>query len=183
MRARLVLRGLVTLRAHRVAFGAQFLAVRIVAVGAGHALGEHPALQERAVVEDLVLHLAVDAVEAGLEQRQPEAVGEGLAGMDVVGHLRAPGMAARAGLDLGDLARGRRRHARPRRRIGAPGDAAASRKARGRPRPGIAARRALARPGKVGAARAMAGLAADAELAPGRLVVAWWRRRNSCADW
>ena len=80
-----VLRRQVTLLAQRIAFGAQLLGMRIVAVAARHAFGEHAAVQERAVIEHLVLHLAVGPVQPALQEADAEAVGERLAGMDIVG--------------------------------------------------------------------------------------------------
>jgi hypothetical protein len=79
-------------------------------------------LQERAVIVDLVLHLAVGAIESAVEQGETKSVSERLAGVDIVGHLRTAGVAARADLRFGDLSGGRRRHRRSFRRIAAPGD-------------------------------------------------------------
>ena len=61
--------GQVALAADGVALGAQLQAVRLVAVGAGHAGRVHPALQERAVDEHLAVDLAVGVVEGRVEQR------------------------------------------------------------------------------------------------------------------
>ena len=63
------------------------------------------------MVEHFVLHLAVDAIEAALEQGQPKAIGERLAGVDRVAELRAPGVTARTGLDFGQTPLSR--HLRP----------------------------------------------------------------------
>ncbi len=93
-------RGRVALRADRVARRPQLLAVRIVAIGAGDAVRVHPALQERAVVEDLVAHLPVGVIQTGLEQRRTKGVGEAPARGVLVAELAAPRMAARAGFDL-----------------------------------------------------------------------------------
>ena len=101
--------GQMALAADRVALGAQLQAVRLVAVGAGHPGRVHPALQERAVVEDLAVDLAVGVVEARVEQRGPVAVEQRLADRVPVAERRAAGMAGRADLRLG--AGRQRRHA------------------------------------------------------------------------
>ena len=75
--------------------------VRVVAVRAGDAGRVHLALEERAVLVDLVLDLAVGEVEALLEERRPVRLQERLAVDVVVGDDRAPRVAPRAGLDLG----------------------------------------------------------------------------------
>ena len=48
---------------------AELCAVRLVAVAAGHAGREHPALLERAVIVDLVAHLPVGLIEAARQRR------------------------------------------------------------------------------------------------------------------
>ena len=98
---------LVALPADRIPLGAQLLRVRVVAIGAGHPLGKHPALEKRAVVEHFVLHLPVGPVEAPVEQTRTEAVGEWLPRVDLIGQLRASRMTTSACLDRSVLPRPR----------------------------------------------------------------------------
>ena len=87
--------------AHAAFPGARsFDGVRIVAIAAGDALLVHAALGERAVVVHLVPLLAVGPVEAGLEERDAEALVDGVRRRHGVGELRATGMASGARLDL-----------------------------------------------------------------------------------
>ncbi len=75
-------------------------AVGVVAVATRDARGVHAALEERAVLEDLVLDLSVGEVEVFLEERHAVGVEDGPA-MDVVlAQHRAPAVTAGAGLDL-----------------------------------------------------------------------------------
>ena len=105
--------GLVAAGAECVALGLELQAVGLVTVGADHALVVHAALDEGAVVEDLVLDLAVREVQVRLQQGEPKALVQGLAGREVLPDAPAPGMAAGAGLglDLGGAGQAARRFA------------------------------------------------------------------------
>jgi hypothetical protein len=96
------------LRAHGIARWPEVSAVGVVTVRARHARGVHLALQERPVLVDLVLDLAVGVVQGGVEERHAIVLSQRLAGEVVVEDLRAAGVASAAGLDLG-ARRGRRR--------------------------------------------------------------------------
>ena len=125
----------VALGADGVALGPELDRVRLVAVRAAHAAGVHPRLQERAVLVVLLEDLPVGLVEPRPQQREVEGIVEGRAGQRVaVTEGLAPGVAGRALLDL--------------------------RRGRG----AEAGRHPGGRVGDVGAARAVAGLAADADL-------------------
>src|SRR2546425_10352689 len=87
---------------------AERAAVRVVAIGARHATGEHLRLQEGAVLVHLVADLPVGVVEAVLEQRDSVGSAQWPAVHVVVGELAAPRGAAPAQLDLS------RRPGRPR---------------------------------------------------------------------
>ena len=76
-------------------------AVRVVAVRAGHARGVHLALQERAVLVDLVLLLAVGLVEPLFKQGHAVGVGQRLAELVVEPALSATRVAARTRFHLG----------------------------------------------------------------------------------
>ena len=142
---------LVASRAQRIAVGPQAEPMRVVAIGAAHALRVHPALQERAPDVDLVLLLAVGVVEALAQQRRMIVVEERLARKFGVGEPLAPRMARRAGFDLIT------------RIVAAEIDDKAERV---RVEPfGILARRGL-RPRDVRATGAVAGLAADVHFRP-----------------
>ena len=75
-------------------------AVGIMTVAANDPLMVHAALDEGAEDKDLVLDLAVREIEVRLQQGQPKALVQGLAGFDLVPDAAAPGMAAGAGLGL-----------------------------------------------------------------------------------
>ena len=64
------------LGADLVAGCAQLQAMRIMAVGAGHASLEHPALQEGAILVVLLLDLPIGKVDAGAEQAWHRAIEE-----------------------------------------------------------------------------------------------------------
>jgi threonine dehydrogenase-like Zn-dependent dehydrogenase len=66
----------VALQANAVARELQLRTVRVVAVAAGDAPGEHLALLERAVVVDLVLHLPVGEIEAAAQRGYDMRVGQ-----------------------------------------------------------------------------------------------------------
>ena len=95
-----VLVGRVTLQTDAVTGCSQFVAVRIVAIAAGDARREHPALLERAVIVDFVLHLPVGVVETMAELRNGMGVRQPLTGRPSFRELAAPRMAQPAGLDL-----------------------------------------------------------------------------------
>ena len=118
------------LAADGVAGRAQLQRMRVVAVGAGHALRVHPALQERAVVVDLVAHLAVGVVEAGSSSEARKPSPKRLAGVPCVGDLAAARVAARAGLDLARAVARRRAHRVARRGIDRPSPRPGARRAR-----------------------------------------------------
>ena len=100
------------LGADLVAGRAQLQAVRVVAIGAGDAHGEHPALQEGAVLVVLLLDLSVREIDPLGQQARDRAVEQRMAVGEARGDLMPPGMAEPAGLDLG--IRGARRRARRR---------------------------------------------------------------------
>ena len=72
------------LHAHAVAGRAQLRRVGLVAVAAGHARCEHPALLERSVVVDLVAHLPVRVKEPARECRNHVGVGQPTAGNPIL---------------------------------------------------------------------------------------------------
>src|SRR5262249_55865594 len=164
----------VPLHAEAVAGRAHRGRVRLVAVAAGDAGREHLALLERAVIVDLVLHLAIGVIEPAREGRDQMGVRKPPPGNPVFGELAATRMAKSAGLDL--LAHQRRGEVAggvPRRWIASPDDIAPFVETNPQ-----TLRRMLtlterppallgARPGDVSGALAMAGLAADADLGPG----------------
>ncbi len=100
--------GEMALRADRVALGLLLQAVRVVTVRAGHAGCMHLALEERAVVVDLVLHLPVRPVQPFGEQRRPVRHEERLARHVRVESFRSTGMTRSADLDFRALIAERR---------------------------------------------------------------------------
>jgi hypothetical protein len=90
----------VALGADQVARGAQLQAVGIVAVGAGDALLEHPALQERAVFVVLLQDLPVGKIEASLEQIRHGAVEQRMAISEARRDLASARVAEAAGFAL-----------------------------------------------------------------------------------
>ena len=83
-----------------VAVAAKLKTVRFVAIAARYARLKHPALDERAVLIDLALDLAVREIKVFIEQRNAIIVADGLA-VDVVSvNLTTTRMAARAELDF-----------------------------------------------------------------------------------
>ncbi len=177
---RIELLGGVARHAHAVGRALHLERVRIVAVRARDTGGVHLALEEGAVLVDLVLDLAVGKVKALLEQRRPVGLHQGLA-EDVVGlDDGAARMTARAGFDL------RRRGPRNAplrdagRRVDVPGrlrrilqgDRESFLRIIG---DGLSGERRLG-PGDVRGARPVAGLTGDVELRPGRRVGVRGRR-------
>ena len=92
--------GMVALLADGISEHAQPKAVRVVAVGATHPLGEHPALREGPVFVDLAENLTVGMVEPGIEKRGAEGVQEGVDGGAIRADRGPEGMAGGARLDL-----------------------------------------------------------------------------------
>jgi hypothetical protein len=174
VRDRAVLLLIVTLVADAVAFGAKLQGMRLVAVGTGHALGEHLALAKRGVVVDLVHHLAIGLEQTGLQQRRHMRLEELLPRAPAFGDPGAAGMAHAAGLEFRGT--GPRRAARgvAGGRVDRPVNAGALVEVDGEPvvaalAPGQPTLLALG-PGDVGRAGTVAGLAADIDLGPGRRV-------------
>ncbi len=164
---------LVALQADRIALQNRLAAVRVVAVAAGDAGREHPALLEGSVVVDLAQHLAVGLIEAPVQRRHDMRLRQPAAGLPVLRRAAAPRMAQPAGLDL--LAQRPGRCAAVRvacRRVGRPGDVAPLVQQCQKPLHrviGLARRppaSLLLGPGNVARALAVAGLAADADLGP-----------------
>ena len=92
--------GCVAAPAHGVARRAQRHRVRVVAVRARDALRVHEALEERAVLVDLLLDLPVRVVERLAEERRPVGVHEWGAGDVPLRNHGTPRVAARARFDL-----------------------------------------------------------------------------------
>ena len=171
MRHGAVLRLLVTLVADAVALGAQLQRMRLVAIAAGHALHEHPALAERGVVVDLVQHLAVGLEQARLQQGRHVRVEELLAGTPAFGDPGAARMADAAGLELRRAGLRRAAPGVAGGRVDRPMDTRALVEAHREPvvaalAPGQPALLPLG-PGDVGGAGTVAGLAGDVDLRPG----------------
>ena len=155
-----------TLCAHRVALLAEARAVRIVAVRAGHARAVHRALEERAVLVDLVADLAVGVVARALEEAHAIRLLQRLTRQEVAPDRSAARVTSTTRFHLGAR---RQRH-------GAPGDgltrcerpAVAGRVLEGddEPAQGIGARDALARPRDVAGAGAVTGLARHVHVRP-----------------
>ncbi len=142
--------------------GDQFRRVRIVTVRAGDAPGVHPALQERPVDVDLVLHAPVREVQVLLEQRGQVSIGERSSVGVVQGEHAAPRVAAAAGLRLLLFRRGRAASGDTGCRVHAPLGAVLVVEVDGQ----AVVRRECAGPGlrKVLRTRAVTGLAADRDL-------------------
>ncbi len=100
VRGRGIFAGGVALQADAVTRRTKFCAVRLVTVAAGDAGREHPALLERAVVVDLVQHLAVGTVEPARDRRDDMGVREPPSRHPVLGKLAAARVTQAAGLDL-----------------------------------------------------------------------------------
>src|SRR6266481_188984 len=145
--------GPVTLGADGIALGPGLAAVRVVAIGAADTALVHLALTERPVLVDLVELLAVGVVEARAQRLGSQRVVERPARMLAGGDAAPARMARCAAVHLVGRTAGRR----------IAGLEADREPARRPPTP-------LARPRDVVAAGAVAGLAADVELAPGRVV-------------
>jgi hypothetical protein len=75
-------------------------AVGIVAVAAPHSALVHPALQEGAVLVDLLEHLSVGVVEVRAKRHRHEVVEEGATRAILAAHQMPPGMTGCAGVDL-----------------------------------------------------------------------------------
>src|SRR5271169_6189775 len=72
----------------------------LVAVAAGDARREHPALFERAVIVDFVEHLPVGVIETSGERRDKVGIRQRGSWHPILGKLRASRMAHAASLDL-----------------------------------------------------------------------------------
>src|SRR5216684_927130 len=83
-----------------IAISTKFEAMGFVAIAACHACLEHPALNERAVLIDFSLDLAVREIEVLVEQRNAVVVAHWLAVDVVFVNLAATRMASRAHLDF-----------------------------------------------------------------------------------
>src|SRR5277367_7175097 len=89
VRRRIVFHRRVTLRTHGIAGRTQFRGMRIVAIGAGHAVGVHPALQEGADIVNLVVLLAIGEVQMIAEQSDVMSVEEPAVVIHAFGKRRA----------------------------------------------------------------------------------------------
>ena len=167
--------GRMALQAGVVAGKPQLGAVRIVAIAAGDARGEHLALLERAVIIDFVALLAVGVIEPAGDRRNAVRVGQRPSGNPIFGKRAAARMAEPAGLDL--LAHRGGRDATLRisgRRIKRPGDIPSFVEAHDEALGGIVASSErppalpFPRPIDMTRAAAVTGLAADADFCPGR---------------
>ena len=72
----------------------------VVAVRAGHTCRVHTALQKRGVRIDLVALLAVDMIEARIDERRAEGIKKLSRLCGIVRELVPPGMASGTGFDL-----------------------------------------------------------------------------------
>src|SRR5713226_9057256 len=89
-----------TLRADPVPRSAKLSGVGLVAITAGDSGREHSALLERAVIVDLLAHLAVGFVEPAGKRRDHMRVGKPMPRHPVLGKCAAARMAQAASLDL-----------------------------------------------------------------------------------
>ncbi len=176
--------GVVALAADGGALGAQASGVRIVAVPARHAAGEHEALAEGVVVEDLVLHLAVVLEQVGRQHGRQVGVAERVAGRPGRPHLPAARVAHPARLHFAGGDRRSARHGPAGDGIGRPVAGGAAGLGGGEALVGDPGVAPPGRPRDMAARRAVAGFAADADLGPrgaervGRRVVALRQRRR-----
>ena len=104
--------GRMALQADAVARIADLGAVRIVTIAARHARGEHAALLERAVVENLVVHLPGGIIEPARQVRHRMGVRQPASWNPVLRELPASRMAHAAALHLRAQGCGRRASAR-----------------------------------------------------------------------
>ena len=75
--------------------------MRVVAVGAGDAGSEHPALHERADLEHFAVDLPIGMIQSGLEQRRHRAVEKRRGCGGALGDHLSPGVAGAAGIQHG----------------------------------------------------------------------------------
>ncbi|MDT4836007.1 hypothetical protein FQZ97_696890 [compost metagenome] len=150
--------GIVALQADAVARGLERRAVGIVAIAAAHALGEHLALAEGAVLEHLFLDLAIQLIEFAGQGAGQVVVHQSPVAVVAVTQGGAAGMAAGAAFDFGEC-------------VG-PGQVEGE--------AGIGRLAPVRRPLQVLRGGAVAGLAADAQAVPlageavvGRVVIAF----------
>src|SRR5262245_31075880 len=74
--------------------------MRLMAVATGNPTGEHFALLERAVIVDLIAHLAVGVIETPTQRRDAVSIGKPLSGYPILRDGAAARMAQAASLDL-----------------------------------------------------------------------------------
>ncbi|MNQ84947.1 hypothetical protein D3C85_1000930 [compost metagenome] len=96
--------GVMALRADGIAAEAKLAGMRIVAVRAAHAGRVHAALGEGAVLEDFLVNLAVDFVQASAQGRGQVVVIQRTLGAIAVAQRRTPAVTACAGLDFAAVA-------------------------------------------------------------------------------
>ena len=90
-----------TLGADCIPFGNKGTAVRLMTVGASHALPIHFTLQKRAVDVDLIIDLPISVIETWPQKCELVVIGEFAARRwRVCAHRTAPGMAACAQFDF-----------------------------------------------------------------------------------
>ncbi len=159
--------GLMARGAHVVVGDLHLCRVGVVAVGARDAPRVHPALQERAPVVDLVLHLPVRVVQPLLEQRRVMRLAKELAGQVVLGEQASSRVAAGTHLVLDPELRRLLRDGDAPLHVHLP--AAVPPFVEAHHDAGVALRLRAAglgrlRPGHVPGARAVAGLARDVDL-------------------
>ncbi|MNJ25471.1 hypothetical protein D3C77_199160 [compost metagenome] len=95
--------GVVTLQAHAITGRLELGAVRIMTIAAAHALGEHLALGEGAVLEHLVLDLAVECVQLAGQPAWQVVIHQPTISVKAITQRRAAGMAARTGFHFADV--------------------------------------------------------------------------------
>ena len=167
---RIELRRQMALAADQVTGRAQLQTVRVMAIGAGDTHGEHPALQEGAVLVVLLLDLSVREIDSPGQQARDRAVEQRMAVGEARGNLMPPGMAEPASLNLGIRRARRCARRRPNGQVLHPAPAAAVGQVGNKALAGIVGRRLGFRPGDVTRARAMTGLAGHVDLRPGSAV-------------
>jgi hypothetical protein len=100
VRSRRVPVGGVALHADAIPGRAKFCGVRLVAIAAGDAGRKHLALLERAVIVDLVPHLAIGMIEAAGQRGDDVGVRQPPPRDPILGEFAASRVAQAAGLDL-----------------------------------------------------------------------------------
>src|SRR5262249_8924205 len=92
--------GGVALSADTILGKAKLGAMRLMAITAGYAGGKHLALLERAIVVDLIKHLAVGLIDAATDRRNGMRLRQPSTRQPVLGELSTPSMTKAAGLRL-----------------------------------------------------------------------------------